>query len=671
MFTTALTPAPVIRLASAGVKCMMAQVSAAACIRLRRVEDFTDPMEPGGPVLRVLRWPFLAEAALWQLLLLPSRSARRLVKLAERNRGVYVKLGQHASAMEYLLPVEYTQQLQQLQRNMPPSSMAQVEEVLKQELKLDRLDAVFQEFEEAPVGAASFPAKMPPFVLPLPRLAIPSSLAQVHYAVLTNGEPVAVKVQHADVRALAEADTRVVEILTKVASRIFPEVRFEWLVELLRENLPAELDFRKEAANARRCRLLLQEGSSTFEFSLPRASVVRSVLTQLAAWAVSRLWLLDPQKDASKEKTGKVPPKGKGSTRAVLFSSPDAESHATASLQSHQRPLSPTAETQHPEGATPQAPVSHYEVELYVPRVYNNLTTSRVLVMERCEGVPVDDLRGLVAQGIHPLAVSAALSELYGRLIFDLGFVHADPHPGNVIVHLEGCPLQNKDAEQQRRSLRLLLPSLTRGGASAFSQNINSRPAETRKRLRLSLLDHGLYCSLTHPFRRTYARLWLAMQRGDIGAVTACANEFGVSKLAGLLAVILSLRSEEREAELLRRSFSAYFSRITNVLQEVPHELILLIKTNDLLRAIQVRLGIDEALVLVPLLHRATNFVGTSELQELERLHVPILQVLLARWRLWSTTVRWRWAQQLLEVRSMNWASSADIAAIDRLCGLF
>ncbi|XP_026192560.1 uncharacterized aarF domain-containing protein kinase 1 [Cyclospora cayetanensis] len=425
----------------------------------------------------------------WDMRACHRRSARRLVKLAERNRGVYVKLGQHASAMEYLLPVEYTQQLQQLQRNMPPSSMAQVEEVLKQELKLDRLDAVFQEFEEAPVGAAS--------------------LAQVHYAVLTNGEPVAVKVQHADVRALAEADTRVVEILTKVASRIFPEVRFEWLVELLRENLPAELDFRKEAANARRCRLLLQEGSSTFEFSLPRASVVRSVLTQLAAWAVSRLWLLDPQKDASKEKTGKVPPKGKGSTRAVLFSSPDAESHATASLQSHQRPLSPTAETQHPEGATPQAPVSHYEVELYVPRVYNNLTTSRVLVMERCEGVPVDDLRGLVAQGIHPLAVSAALSELYGRLIFDLGFVHADPHPGNVIVHLEGCPLQNKDAEQQRRSLRLLLPSLTRGGASAFSQNINSRP------------------------------------RGDIGAVTACANEFGVSKLAGLLAVILSLRSEE------------------------------------------------------------------------------------------------------------------------------
>lgn len=81
------------------------------------------------------------------------RSARRLVRLAERNRGVYVKLGQHASAMEYLLPVEYTQQLQQLQRNAPPSPMPQVEDVLKQELKIDRLDEVFQQFDETPVGA--------------------------------------------------------------------------------------------------------------------------------------------------------------------------------------------------------------------------------------------------------------------------------------------------------------------------------------------------------------------------------------------------------------------------------------------------------------------------------------------------------------------------------------
>lgn len=84
------------------------------------------------------------------------RSAQRLVRLAERNGGVYVKVGQHASAMEYLLPIEYTQQLQQLQRNAPASSMAQVEEVVKQELKIKSLDEVFQHFDETPVGAGKF-----------------------------------------------------------------------------------------------------------------------------------------------------------------------------------------------------------------------------------------------------------------------------------------------------------------------------------------------------------------------------------------------------------------------------------------------------------------------------------------------------------------------------------
>lgn len=37
-----------------------------------------------------------------------------------------------------------------------------------------------------------------------------------------------------------------------------------------------------------------------------------------------------------------------------------------------------------------------------------------------------------------------------------------------------------------------------------------------------------------------------------------------------------------REAVALRKAFPEYFARITNVLQEVPRELVLLIKTNDL-----------------------------------------------------------------------------------------
>lgn len=143
--------------------------------------------------------------------------------------------------------------------------------------------------------------------------------------------------------------------------------------------------------------------------------------------------------------------------------------------------------------------------------------------------------------------MSEALSELYGRLIFDLGFVHADPHPGNVIVHLEKCPHEAQvfQEPQLRHHTLMLLSSLNGRGATEL-QNLVKGPGRRKGRLRLSLLDHGLYCTLTQQFRYTYASLWLAMQRGDIAAVTACANEFGVGELAGLLAVILSLRSEAR-----------------------------------------------------------------------------------------------------------------------------
>lgn len=43
------------------------------------------------------------------------RAAQSLLKLAQENRGVYIKLGQHASAMTYLLPPVYTRTLSVLQ----------------------------------------------------------------------------------------------------------------------------------------------------------------------------------------------------------------------------------------------------------------------------------------------------------------------------------------------------------------------------------------------------------------------------------------------------------------------------------------------------------------------------------------------------------------------------
>lgn len=76
-----------------------------------------------------------------------------------------------------------------------------------------------------------------------------ASLAQVHRATLKNGAEVAVKVQHHYVRGNAKVDTATMEYCVKIMGWLFPEFRFQWLVDESKKNLPIELDFLHEGKN--------------------------------------------------------------------------------------------------------------------------------------------------------------------------------------------------------------------------------------------------------------------------------------------------------------------------------------------------------------------------------------------------------------------------------------
>lgn len=73
-----------------------------------------------------------------------------------------------------------------------------------------------------------------------------------------------------------------------------------------------------------------------------------------------------------------------------------------------------------------------------VPRVFWNLTTRRVLVLERMEGVRLDDFEGLAALGVSRSLVAANLAQSVIRQIFVNGLFHADPHTGNLLVQAGG-----------------------------------------------------------------------------------------------------------------------------------------------------------------------------------------------------------------------------------------
>jgi predicted unusual protein kinase regulating ubiquinone biosynthesis (AarF/ABC1/UbiB family) len=76
---------------------------------------------------------------------------------------------------------------------------------------------------------------------------------------------------------------------------------------------------------------------------------------------------------------------------------------------------------------------------IYIPRVYDEYTTRRVLVLEWIDGIKINDYTALEAAGIDRLEAANRTVQAYFHQFFDEGFFHADPHPGNIFVK-QGMP---------------------------------------------------------------------------------------------------------------------------------------------------------------------------------------------------------------------------------------
>ncbi|KAK6018951.1 ABC1 family protein [Ostertagia ostertagi] len=372
------------------------------------------------------------------------RSALRLLDLACANGGVFIKVGQHLSALEYLIPEEYTSTLSILTSKAPEATYEDVIYVVESQLG-KKVDEVFSEFAEKPFGAAS--------------------LAQVHIARLKEtNEKVAVKVQHRRVFKNSRTDINTMDFLVKVADKVFPEFKLMWLVDEVKKNLPHELDFIMEAKN--------------------------------------------------------------GDRLAEMF--------------------------------------KHLKF-LKVPKMFYEYSTPRLLVMEFCEGEHIDNIDYMIRNKINRPDVCRKMGRLYSEMIFINGYLHSDPHPGNVLVNKK----PNGDVD-------------------------------------IVLLDHGLYLDIDDHFRGLYADLWLALLAPDPDKLRSVATEMGVGELYGLFACIVARRSwkavsqgiknrkmDNNEKDELRLYAASLIPQISEVLHRMPREMLLILKTNDLLRNLEHVLGIE------------------------------------------------------------------------------
>ncbi|KAF1775991.1 Protein kinase-like domain [Phytophthora cactorum] len=122
---------------------------------------------------------------------------------------------------------------------------------------------------------------------------------------------------------------------------------------------------------------------------------------------------------------------------------------------------------------------------VHVPVVYDDLSTKRMMSMEFITAPKISQIEAIRELGLDPPEVARVLCEVFSEMVFFRGFVHCDPHAGNIFVR------RNPDLQAKRKE-------------------------------QIVLLDHGLYRELDGEFRKTYCDLWSAMLMRNSALLDDC-----------------------------------------------------------------------------------------------------------------------------------------------------
>ena len=205
----------------------------------------------------------------------PLLRGARLLRRSDRARGrpgerlaaaltelgpSFIKLGQLLSTRADLLGDEITEDLTQLQDRLPPFPGAQARALIEAEFE-QPLATLFAEFDDTAVAAAS--------------------IAQVHFAITTEGAEVAVKVLRPGIARAMARDLDLFMWLAHLAERTQPHLRRlkpVEVVETLGQSVQLEMDLRFEAAAASE---LAENFAGDTSFRVPRIDWMRTGRTVL------------------------------------------------------------------------------------------------------------------------------------------------------------------------------------------------------------------------------------------------------------------------------------------------------------------------------------------------------------------------------------------------------
>ena len=209
--------------------------------------------------------------------------------------------------------------------------------------------------------------------------------------------------------------------------------------------------------------------------------------------------------------------------------------------------------------------------DVAVPRIHRALTTRRLLVMERMEGLKITRRDELAEAGVDLAAVMKTLIEVFAEMMLVRGFFHGDPHPGNLLVEPDTG--------------------------------------------RLVILDFGLAKELPEDFREEVMGFAAALLRGDatamgealigLGFETRDGQDESLQEIAALmLRVAKEIREQRRvDPETVAKLREEIPERIReNPIVRIPHHLVLVGRVLALLTGLNAALGakVDFLQVLLP-----------------------------------------------------------------------
>nr|CAD7429250.1 unnamed protein product [Timema monikensis] len=130
------------------------------------------------------------------------------------------------------------------------------------------------------------------------------------------------------------------------------------------------------------------------------------------------------------------------------------------------------------------------------------LLSLRVLTTEFIHGTKVNDVTSLQEQGFSLADIDNKLYTAFAEQIFHTGFVHADPHPGNVLI----------------------------------------RKSKKDRKAELVIIDHGLYEFLPPDIRQSLCKLWKAIVLNDHLNMKKYAAQLGVKDDYRLFCIAIAQR---------------------------------------------------------------------------------------------------------------------------------